>query len=156
MKKYIIYDYISVADDDGSGGTLVSLPSPCGSECSTNTLVSCMSSLPTDPQSPLSPTHHPNNPTSTSAGPANGQQGGGGTYTISQPSSLTTQTDFTNVTSLGADKTGQDGGCRTSSSPSSTCLGPVETPLVRTSDLSDASSITTITDSRHGSVGEEK
>nr|XP_027220994.1 oxysterol-binding protein-related protein 1-like [Penaeus vannamei] len=44
-------------DDDGSGGTLVSLPSPCGSECSTNTLVSCMSSLPTDPQSPQSPSH---------------------------------------------------------------------------------------------------
>lgn len=47
----------SFADDDGSGGTLVSLPSPCGSECSTNTLVSCMSSLPTDPQSPQSPSH---------------------------------------------------------------------------------------------------
>lgn len=134
----------------------MSLPSPCGSECSTNTLVSCMSSLPTDPQSPLSPTHHPNNPTSSSVAPASGQQGGGGTYTISQPSSLTAQTDLTNAASSGVDKTGQDGGCQTSSSPSSTCLGAVETPLVRTSDLSEASSITTISDSRHGSVGEEK
>lgn len=147
---------MSVADDDGSGGTLVSLPSPCGSECSTNTLVSCMSSLPTDPQSPLSPTHHPNNPTSSSAAPGNGQQGGGGTYTISQSSSLIPQTDVTNVATSGLDMTGQDGGCRTSSSPSSTCLGAIETPLVRTSDLSDASSVTTVSGSRHGSVGEEK
>ncbi|KAK4295972.1 hypothetical protein Pmani_031503 [Petrolisthes manimaculis] len=145
-------------DDDGSGGTLVSLPSPCGSECSTNTLVSCMSSLPTDPQSPLSPTHHP---TSSSATPPSGQQDGGGTYTISQPSSLNAQTDITNVTTSGLDtqgqtKKGQDGGDRTSSSPSSTCLGAVETPLVRTSDLSEAGSDTTVSNSRHGSVGDEK
>ncbi|XP_042229027.1 oxysterol-binding protein-related protein 1-like [Homarus americanus] len=56
-------------DDNGSGRTLVNLPSPCGSECSTNTLVSCMSSLPTDPQSPQSPSHVLSNapcaPTST-------------------------------------------------------------------------------------------
>lgn len=56
--------------EDGSGGTLVSLPSPCGSECSTNTLVSCMSSLPTDPQSPQSPSSqilpsHPYAPANT-------------------------------------------------------------------------------------------
>ncbi|XP_064096218.1 oxysterol-binding protein-related protein 1-like isoform X2 [Macrobrachium nipponense] len=89
-------------DDDGSNGTLVSLPSPCGSECSTNTLVSCMSSLPTDPQSPQSPSSHvlnnlpcppSNTPVPNSSGICDGTftvdgstglvVGSGGTYTVS-------------------------------------------------------------------------
>ncbi|KAK7058765.1 Oxysterol-binding protein-related protein 1, partial [Halocaridina rubra] len=73
-------------DDDGSGETLVSLPSPCGSECSSNTLVSCMSSLPTDPQSPQSLSSHilgshPHAPTNTPIPPTNVSIDGG-TYTV--------------------------------------------------------------------------
>nr|XP_053654669.1 oxysterol-binding protein-related protein 1-like [Cherax quadricarinatus]XP_053654670.1 oxysterol-binding protein-related protein 1-like [Cherax quadricarinatus]XP_053654671.1 oxysterol-binding protein-related protein 1-like [Cherax quadricarinatus] len=73
-------------DDNGSGGTLVDLPSPCGSECSTNTLVSCMSSLPTDPQSPQSPSHLlSNTPCAPTSTPVCGVSGyvDGATYTVS-------------------------------------------------------------------------
>lgn len=67
----------------------MSLPSPCGSECSTNTLVSCMSSLPTDPQSPQSPSHVissvPCAPSSTpvcGVGTVGGCTDGVATYTV--------------------------------------------------------------------------
>ncbi|XP_045625441.1 oxysterol-binding protein-related protein 1 [Procambarus clarkii] len=77
-------------DDNGSDGTLVSLPSPCGSECSTNTLVSCMSSLPTDPQSPQTSSHILSNlpcaPTSTPVCGVSSASGNvdGSTYTVSR------------------------------------------------------------------------
>ncbi|RXG70226.1 Tankyrase-1 [Armadillidium vulgare] len=42
-------EFFDAYSQDDDTCTLKSLPSPCGSECSTNTLVSCMSSLPLDP-----------------------------------------------------------------------------------------------------------
>lgn len=189
--------------DDGSGGTLVSLPSPCGSECSTNTLVSCMSSLPTDPQSPQSPSHNPSSipcvPNSTPV-PISSQVEGN-TYTIPQPNSeaqwdsceidggpmaavtqinsvsgtltglvdtvsgILSKTSLTTASSRALDTGGPEnsynqfsGSNHTQSSQSASSLA-LETPLVRTSDLSDHSdgSDETVTcESRRCSEVEEK
>lgn len=189
--------------DDGSGGTLVSLPSPCGSECSTNTLVSCMSSLPTDPQSPQSPSHIPSSipcvPNSTPV--PTSHQIEGNTYTIPQHSSepqwdscegdktpvadgthaisvsgtltglmntvsgMMSKTSHTTVSSGVLGTAGPENtysqvsrSNHTHSSHSASSLA-VETPLVRTSDLSDhsdGSDETVTSGSRRCSEVEEK
>lgn len=191
------------SQDDGSGGTLVSLPSPCGSECSTNTLVSCMSSLPTDPQSPQSPTHLPSSipcvPNATLVPTSHQMEGD--TYTIPPPisepqwdsyevdggpagvgahmnsvsgtltglvntvSGMVSKTSHTTVSSgvlgtPGAENSYSQfsGSNHTHSSQSASSLA-VETPLVRTSDLSDhsdGSDETVTSESRRCSEVEEK
>lgn len=205
---------LSFADDDGSGGTLVSLPSPCGSECSTNTLVSCMSSLPTDPQSPQSPSHLLSNisaqPGAQVSNMNTTNEEGGGTYSISQDVYTVTSTGHiiesggtyivsqsachsenangTHTTSLGlsglvntvsemfagsvhtssgewhsssvniGDK-GPQNSSSTRSHTSHVSSIALETPLIRTSDLSehsDGSDETVTSDSHHGSEVEEK
>ncbi|KAK8385451.1 hypothetical protein O3P69_016342 [Scylla paramamosain] len=145
------------SQDDGSGGTLVSLPSPCGSECSTNTLVSCMSSLPTDPQSPQSPTPHiPGIPCGPSTIPASSMnQGEGDTYTI-PPLPSETGWDSNNIEADGdvrvsAQNSGTgignsvSGGVASKTSVSSGVLGSVEsyTKLSGSSHTQSSNSHTT-------------
>ena len=179
----------------------MSLPSPCGSECSTNTLVSCMSSLPLDPQSPQSPSRHlpgiPNSIPAPGMNPAISQVEGD-TFTVPPPlpgpgwdalahcevdrGTRTSKTQANSMAGTVTTSLANSGSGLSKTSCSSGVLGEmdslpklsessnthssisgsshgVETPLVRTSDLSDhsdGSDETVTSESRRCSRTEEK
>ncbi|XP_076063131.1 oxysterol-binding protein-related protein 1-like isoform X2 [Oratosquilla oratoria] len=151
-------EFFDAFSQDDDSRTLVSIPSPSESECSTNTLVSCMSSLPTDPQSPqqhqsVQSTAHPNSPNDPIQLPHENYPSLCGTYTMSPRTGSTTTVGTSIDYTMGPSPNSGTSGTSGTSPPGGTyTISPVP-PATRTIELSPPTTPTPTDDGMGESEG---